>query len=142
MLPSYRLNGTSPNVAISSVPTSCIHFACNRAAVAGIFACFQPNLKRGDGLVKPSGCRIENNSRSAQTIVQSFVSENKPVLSNLRFQATAATFSVHPAQLENIREISIEFDCERNIDGCASVVMDSKPFVTRFFPENLRAKHV
>src|SRR5207247_11371798 len=28
-----------------------IHFACNRAPVAGIFTGFQPNLKRGDGLV-------------------------------------------------------------------------------------------
>src|SRR6266536_633101 len=28
-----------------------IHLACNRAAVAGIFACFQSNLKRGDRLV-------------------------------------------------------------------------------------------
>jgi hypothetical protein len=28
-----------------------IHFACNRAPVAGIFAGFQPNLKRRDGIV-------------------------------------------------------------------------------------------
>src|SRR5436190_9264394 len=97
------------------------------------------DLKRGNGLVQPGGRRIENDSRPANAVVQSFVSEHKPVLLKLCFQATAAAFSFHAAQLEDVGKISIEFDCERDIDGCASVVMDPQPLVTRFLPQNLRA---
>src|SRR5881396_3990107 len=93
-------------------------------------------------MVQPGRRRIENNSCPAKAIVQSFVPEQESVLRNLRIQASAATFSIHSAQLENVGKISIEFDCERNIDSCASVVMDSKPLVTRFLPQNLRPEHV
>ena len=99
-------------------------------------------MKRGDGLIQPGRRRIENDSRPANAVVQSFVGEHKPALGDLRFQATSASFSVHAAQFENVGKVSIEFDCERDIDSCASVVMDPKPLVTRFLPQNLRAEHM
>src|SRR4029077_8954454 len=114
----------------------------NGAPVAGIFSRFQADLKRRNGLVQPRRRRIENDSRPPNAVVQSLVREHKPVLPNLRFQTTAATFPLHAAQLENVGKLSIEFDRERDIDSGASIVVDSKPFVTCFLPQNLRSENV
>src|SRR5439155_5301065 len=112
------------------------------APVTGCFARFERNSKRGSGLRQPGGRRIENDSRLAKSLVQTLIREHNAVARNLRFHATAALFSAHAAQLENVGKIRIEFDRERDINSCASIVMDSKSLMTCFLPQNLRPKEV
>ena len=47
------------------------------------------------------------------------------------------TFSMHATQFENIGKIGIELDRQSKIDSCASVVVNAKPLVTGFVPQNL-----
>jgi hypothetical protein len=44
---------------------------------------------------------------------------------------------MHATEFENIGKIGIELDRQNKIDRCASVVMNAKPFVTGFVPQNL-----
>ena len=47
------------------------------------------------------------------------------------------TLPMHTTQFENIGKIGIEFDRQNKVDSCASVVMNAKPLVTGFVPQNL-----
>jgi hypothetical protein len=47
------------------------------------------------------------------------------------------TVPMHAAQFENIDKIGIELDRQNKIDSCAPVIMNAKPLVTGFVPQNL-----
>jgi hypothetical protein len=47
------------------------------------------------------------------------------------------TFPMHATQFEDIGKIGIELDRQNKIDSYASVVMNAKPLVTGFVPQNL-----
>jgi hypothetical protein len=81
--------------------------------------------------------RVEHNPRPAKPLVQSLIRQHESVVRDLRFQATTMTFPVHATQFENIRKIGIELDRQKKIDSCTSVVMNAKPLVTGFVPQNL-----
>src|SRR5262249_45492608 len=85
---------------------------------------------------------IEHYSRPAKPLIQPLVPEHKSVVRDLRFQPTTMMFPMHATQFENIGKIGIELDRQNKINSRASVVMNAKPFVTRFIPQDLGAEHV
>src|SRR5919204_5075746 len=100
------------------------------------------DLAADDRLAHARWHRVEHDSRPAKPLVQSFICKHESVVRDFRLQAPTMTFPTHATEFENIGEIGVEFDRQNKIDSCASVVMNAKPLVTRFIPQNLRAKDV
>src|SRR5205823_13473631 len=95
------------------------------------------NLAADDRLAHTGRPRVEHDAGPAKPSVQSFLRQHDSVVSDLRFQATTMTLPTHPTQFEDIGKIGIEFDRQSKIDSCASVVVNTKPLVTGFVPQNL-----
>ena len=114
-----------------------VHLACNCPLIIGILAGLQMDLAADDRLGHPRWRRVEHNPRPAKPLVQSLIRQHESVVSDLRFQATTMTVPMHATQFENIGKIGIELDRQNKIDSCASVVMNAKPLVTGFVPQNL-----
>src|SRR4029077_1681337 len=114
-----------------------VHLACNSPLIVGILAGLQMDLASDDRLGHARRLRIERNPRPAKPLVQSLIRQHESVVSDLRFQATTMTFPMHATEFENIGKIGIELDRQNKIDSCAPVVMNAKPLMTGFVPQNL-----
>src|SRR4029078_10473922 len=112
-------------------------FADNCPAVTGRLAGPQPKLVGGRRLAQSRGWRIEDDSRPADTVIQSLIREHQPIVNKLCRYPLAAAFPPNTSHLEDISQISIEFDGERKFNGRAPVIMDSKSLVACFLPKNL-----
>src|SRR5262249_26639395 len=114
-----------------------VYLACNGPLIIGIRAGLQVDLATDDRLSHTRRLRIEHDPRPAKSLVQSLISQDKSVVSDFRFQATTMTVPINATQFENIGKIGIEIDRQNKIDSCASVIMNAKPLVTGFVPQNL-----
>src|SRR5690349_21861567 len=113
-----------------------IYFAGHYTTEIGFLTCLQHGPKSRSGICQSRRRRIEFDSRAAKPVIEPLVRKHNSMILDLRFQAMPAMFSAHTAQLEDVDKISVEFDRERHIHCSAPVVVNSKPLVTCFLPQN------